>query len=196
METQATIKYLQNPATKGWLWKLFDTTGSVVAKATTESATEEDAVANFEAWQAEGGEPVAPAPVVEAPVSPEATAPAVTPEESDGVITKEEINDLNSKTPEGGTEYEIVNKATGEVVPVTGMTFGDGTSTDCVIADTANGPVRFENAAKEGNLVDTDNSNPDYAIRQVGTHLTPNNDGVINNQGAELNPTEGAGSAQ
>lgn len=199
MNNEVTVRFLQDTATKNWLWKLYDETGSVVAKSEIIYSTEADAQAAFEAWQKEPApapENVEPTEVKteDAPIAP---AQTVTPEEADGVITKDELHDLNSQTPERETDYELVNKATGEVLPVLKLTFGDNESTDCVIADTTNGPVRFENAAKEGNLVDTDNSNPDYAIRQVGTHLTPNNDGVINNQGVELNPTEdGVGSAQ
>lgn len=188
MNNEVTIKYLQNPATKGWLWKLYDATGSVIARSQAEVSTEAEAVADFEAWQANGDATVntAPAPLPEsAPVAP---VQPVTPEEADGKITKEEIHDLEVKTPEGATEYELVNKETGEVVPTTGTTFGEG----YVEFATEKGAVRFDNANKDGNLVDSDLSNPEYAVRQVGTHLTPNNDGVVNNDGVELNPVEGS----
>lgn len=196
MNNEVTVRLLQDTATKNWLWKLYDETGSVVAKSEIIYSTEADAQAAFEAWQKEPApapENVEPTEVKteDAPVAP---AQPVTPEEADGVITKDEIHDLSTKTPDGAIAYELVNKATGEVVPVTDLIFGDGESTDCVIAETALGAVRFENAAKEGNLVDTDNSNPDYAIRQVGTHLTPNEDGVVTNDGVELNPVEGSAS--
>lgn len=111
MNNEVTIKYLQNPATKGWLWKLYGEDGSVIAKSETEFATEADAVAGFEAWQNE----VPATPETDAPVNapadttaPVAPAEPVTPEEADGKITKEEIHDLETKTPEGATTFQTL----------------------------------------------------------------------------------------
>lgn len=190
MENQATVRFVQDTTSKNWLWKLYDETGSVVAKSEIIYSTEADAQAAFEAWQKEPApapENVEPTEVKteDAPVAP---AQTVTPEEADGVITKDELHDLSTQTPDGGTEYELVNVATGEVVPTKGITFGEG----FVEFATDLGPVRFDNANKDGNLVDSDLSNPEYAARQVGTHLTPNLDGVVTNEGVELNPVEGS----
>lgn len=184
MNNEVTIKYLQNPATKGWVWKLYDEAGSVVARSESEFATETEAQAGFEAWKNEPAptettEPSAPVNTESAPVAPA---------QNEVPPTKEELHDLSTQTPDGPTQYEIVNKETGATHAVNGMTFGEG----YVEVETEVGVVRFDNANKDGNLVDTDASNPEFAIRQVGTHLTPNNDGVVNDQGVELNPVEGS----
>lgn len=74
-------------------------------------------------------------------------------------------------------KYELINKTTAEVYPVTGLSFGEAE----VIA-TAEGieNVVFSNIGQQGNL-----ENDVYAIRQVGTHLTPNDDGVVSDAGIE-----------
>ena len=79
-------------------------------------------------------------------------------------------------------QYEVINKLTGEISPVSDMIFGEG-YVDVTIG-TVSGVVgvRFQNPNKDGNLV---HENDQWAIRQVGTDLTPNDDGVVSDGGVE-----------
>lgn len=68
------------------------------------------------------------------------------------------------------TKYEVVNKTTGEVTAVTGMEFGEG----YVVATVGETTITFNNELKDGNL-----QNPDFAIREVGTHLEADGVGTV-----------------
>lgn len=66
------------------------------------------------------------------------------------------------------TQYEIVNKTTEVVLAVRTIQFNDGTVD--IFTDSLDAPqVTFDNALKDGNL-----TNPDWTIREVGTHNKPN----------------------
>lgn len=75
-------------------------------------------------------------------------------------------------------KYELINKTTAEVYPVTGLSFGDG---EVTAAAEGIENVVFSNINKDGNL-----ENDVYSIRQIGTHLSPNNDGVVTDAGLEV----------
>lgn len=68
------------------------------------------------------------------------------------------------------TKYEVVNKTTGEVTAVTGMEFGEG----YVVAKIGEETVTFNNELKDGNL-----QHPDFAIREVGTHIEADGTGIV-----------------
>ena len=87
---------------------------------------------------------------------------------------------------DNSTQYEVVNKDTGEVSPVYDMVMGDGYVEVKVQQEGGAIGLRFDNIMKDGNLVDNDDSNDHFVIRQVGTQLTPNNDGVITDKGDEI----------
>ncbi len=78
------------------------------------------------------------------------------------------------------TQYEIVNKTTEEVYPVTSMTFNEGSvEVTAIMPETASTPagehiIQFDNALKDGNL-----TNEDWIIREVGTHNQPNGQPAI-----------------
>ncbi len=68
-------------------------------------------------------------------------------------------------------QYEIMNKVTGEVTPVVGMIFGQ----EEVTANTDTlGNVVFSNIGNVGDL-----QNEEYAIREVGTHIEADGEGVV-----------------
>ena len=76
------------------------------------------------------------------------------------------------------TQYELVNKETGEIVPTTALEIGTG----YVSFTLENGEVvRFENPLNDGNF-----ENDTFAARQVDTHQTPNNDGIVTDEGVEI----------
>lgn len=86
---------------------------------------------------------------------------------------------------DNSTQYEVANKTTGEVSPVYDMATGDGWVDVKVQQQAGAIGLRFDNILKDGNLVDNDDSNDHFVIRQVGKQLTPNNDGVITDEGKE-----------
>lgn len=67
------------------------------------------------------------------------------------------------------TQYEAVNKNTGEVVAVTGITFNEGS----VDVTTATTNLHFTNSGHEVDL-----QNEEWYLRQVDSHLAT--DGVTN----------------
>tara|TARA_R110000868_G_C10970396_1_gene769738 strand:+ start:9091 stop:9381 length:291 start_codon:yes stop_codon:yes gene_type:complete len=81
------------------------------------------------------------------------------------------------------TEYEVINKETGETLPVISMSMGNQE----VTVEVEGNSITFTNIEASGNL-----ENEAYAIRQVGTNLTANNDGVISDTGEEtaVTPSE------
>lgn len=79
------------------------------------------------------------------------------------------------------TEYEVLNKETGETAKVEAMKFGDG-YVEVTTGDTTH---RFENILSDGNLTN-ESENDNFVLRQVGTHLTPNNDGIVTDTGEEI----------
>lgn len=79
---------------------------------------------------------------------------------------------------ENGTKYEIINKETQEVYPVTQVTIGN----EVVSVNFEHGEVVFSNIGKVGDL-----QNDTYAIREVGTHSHPDGTGKVNDLGV---PTE------
>lgn len=79
---------------------------------------------------------------------------------------------------DNSTHYEIIEKSTGNIYEVTGMSFGE----EIVTATTMLGDIVFTNKDKIGDL-----QNELYAIREVGTNLQPDGIGTINNLGQ---PTE------
>lgn len=91
------------------------------------------------------------------------------------------------------TQYEVIDINTKEVLPVIGMSFGDANE-DGVYdvtarvrkADGTEEDLLFTNAGHEGNLIDEETSNDLYVIRQTGKQLTPNNDGVVTDEGKEV----------
>lgn len=75
-------------------------------------------------------------------------------------------------------KYEIIKKSDPNfIIPVDSMSFGDG----IVTATTSIGDVVFANPLKDGNL-----ENSEWVIRQIGTQLTPNDDGVVSDLGVEV----------
>lgn len=81
-------------------------------------------------------------------------------------------------------QYEVINLETGVVSPVTEMVIGNTEDQYTDVTFFENGEdkvVRFTNTGNEGNLL-----NDKYAIRQVGTQLTPNVDGVVTDEGVEV----------
>lgn len=76
------------------------------------------------------------------------------------------------------TQYELVNKETGEIVPTSAIEIGVG-----YVAFTleTGDVVRFENPLNDGNL-----ENDTFAARQVETKQTPNNDGIVTDEGVEI----------
>lgn len=71
MNNEFTVKFVQDTVTKQWVWKLIDETGSVVAKASLQYATEDEAKDAFAEFQNEA----ANAPVVDTTNAPVDTAP-------------------------------------------------------------------------------------------------------------------------
>jgi hypothetical protein len=78
-------------------------------------------------------------------------------------------------------KYEVMNKVTGETFPVTGMTFGDG----YVEVTVGESTISFNNELKDGNL-----QNPDFAIREIGTHLEADGVGIVEDVVVENTATE------
>lgn len=78
-------------------------------------------------------------------------------------------------------QYEVINLETKEVVPASIATIGNVTDEYTEVSFVENGEektVRFSNIENEGNLL-----HEQYAIREVGTQLTPNVDGVVTDEG-------------
>lgn len=80
------------------------------------------------------------------------------------------------------TMYEVIEKATGIMTITSDMTLGSD-YVEVTINKGYEGEkvVRFSNENQQGNLL-----NDDYSIRQVGDQLTPNNDGVVTDEGIEV----------
>jgi len=76
------------------------------------------------------------------------------------------------------TQYELVNKETGEIVPTSAIEIGVG-----YVAFTleTGDVVRFENPLNDGNF-----ENDTFTARQVETKQTPNNDGIVTDEGVEI----------
>lgn len=80
--------------------------------------------------------------------------------------------------------YEVINLETGAVSPVIDMLIGNTEDQWTDVTFIEGGldlKVRFSNEGNQGNLL-----NEKYAIRQVGTQLTPNSDGVVTDEGTEV----------
>jgi hypothetical protein len=69
------------------------------------------------------------------------------------------------------TKYEIMNKVTGETIPVVGMMFGEA---EVTVSTESTTDVVFSNIGQVGDL-----QNDVYAIREVGTHLEADGQGVV-----------------
>lgn len=69
------------------------------------------------------------------------------------------------------TQYEVINKVTEEVTPVTNYEAGNETVTVHLPDGT---PVVFSNTGNVGDL-----QNDTYAIREVGTHSQPDGTGTV-----------------
>ena len=81
-------------------------------------------------------------------------------------------------------QYEVINLETQEVSQVTDTLIGntDEQFTDVTFFENGEDKVViFSNIGNEGNLL-----NDKYTIRQVGTQLTPNSDGVVTDEGVEV----------
>lgn len=76
------------------------------------------------------------------------------------------------------TQYEIINKVTGECTPVVGMVFGEA---EVTVSTESTADVVFSNVGQVGDL-----QNDEYAIREVGTHLEADGTGVVE----DVVPTE------
>ena len=63
------------------------------------------------------------------------------------------------------TKYEIVNKTTEEILPVTTLMFNIGT----VTVEAGELSLEFDNSLADGNLI-----HAEWSIREVGTHNQPN----------------------
>tara|TARA_R110000868_G_scaffold114344_2_gene306423 strand:+ start:7023 stop:7253 length:231 start_codon:yes stop_codon:yes gene_type:complete len=68
------------------------------------------------------------------------------------------------------TKYEVINKETGLIYPVTVLSFGN----EEVTVTTEVGDIVFANPDAQGQL-----TNEEYLIRQVGTHLEADGEGTI-----------------
>lgn len=76
------------------------------------------------------------------------------------------------------TKYEIIKKSdVNFVIPVDSMSFGDG----IVTATTSIGDVVFQNPIKDGNL-----ENPEWVIREIGTHSQPDGTGTVEVLGSQV----------
>lgn len=69
------------------------------------------------------------------------------------------------------TQYEVINKVTEEVTPVTGYEAGNETMTVHLPDGT---PIVFSNTGNVGDL-----QNDTYTIREVGTHSKPDGTGTV-----------------
>lgn len=87
-----------------------------------------------------------------------------------------------------GGSYELINKQTGATYPVEALSIGD-TVTCTVVIEGTRQTLGFRNTLRDGNLAEDDgtlNLEDDlWTIRQVGTQLTPNNDGIVSDEGKE-----------
>lgn len=76
------------------------------------------------------------------------------------------------------TQYELINKEDGSIVPVTGIEFGEQT----VTATTETETVVFSNENNLGQLF-----NKKFALREIGTNAQPDGTGTVSDLGI---PTE------
>lgn len=76
------------------------------------------------------------------------------------------------------TQYELINIETKEIVPTTAIEIGTGYVSFTLESGEV---VRFENPLNDGNL-----ENDTYVARQVETQQTPNNDGIVTDEGVEI----------
>jgi hypothetical protein len=76
------------------------------------------------------------------------------------------------------TQYELINKEDGSIVPVTGIEFGEQTVTAITETET----VVFSNENNLGQLF-----NEKFSIREVGTNTQPDGTGTVSDLGI---PTE------
>lgn len=82
------------------------------------------------------------------------------------------MTEVNTVGP--ATVYELINKATGEVVSANSYEAGDGTMTVHLADGT---PVVFNVLVGEGN--ERTHSNELYDIREVATHTEPDGTGTV-----------------
>ncbi len=76
-------------------------------------------------------------------------------------------------------EYEVINKENKEISPVTDFVMGqDFVEVTKGKGSEAEEKIVFSNEGQKGNLL-----NDTYVIRQVGTQLTPNGEGVVSDEG-------------
>lgn len=77
------------------------------------------------------------------------------------------------------TQYEVINKETGEILPVFKYEAGDQTFVVHLADET---PIVFLNSNNAGQL-----ENEVFSIREIGTHSQPDGTGTVEDSGI---PTE------
>lgn len=80
-------------------------------------------------------------------------------------------------------EYEVINKVTKEISPVSNFVMGQDFVEVTKNAGTEGEEVlHFSNEGQKGNLL-----HEEYVIRQVGSQLSPNGEAVVSDEG-EIKP--------
>lgn len=77
------------------------------------------------------------------------------------------------------TEYEVINKTTGEITPVTNWVMGEN-YVEVEKNNETGEVIRFSNEGQKGNLL-----NDTYFIRQIVSKQNPSGTAIVNDDGTE-----------